>query len=82
MCSSFQQIADFGLSRSISIPVRNYTTVVVTLWYRAPELLLGVKSYACSIDIWALGCIFAEMATGVALFIGDSEIDQLQKIFR
>lgn len=62
--------------------MRNYTTNVVTLWYRAPELLLGMKGYACPLDIWALGCVFAEMASGQPLFVGDSEIDQIRKIFR
>lgn len=76
------QLADFGLSRTISVPLRNYTTKVVTLWYRAPELLLGNKEYSYPLDIWALGCLFAEMACGQALFMGDSEIDQLHKIFR
>lgn len=62
--------------------MRNYTTNVVTLWYRAPELLLGMKGYAFPLDIWALGCVFAEMASGQPLFVGDSEIDQIRKIFR
>lgn len=55
---------------------------VVTLWYRAPEIILGVKNYACPVDMWSVGCIFAEMVTGRPLFPGDSEIDQLFRIFR
>ncbi|XP_053410311.1 cyclin-dependent kinase 2 isoform X4 [Microcebus murinus] len=55
---------------------------VVTLWYRAPEILLGCKYYSTAVDIWSLGCIFAEMVTRRALFPGDSEIDQLFRIFR
>ncbi|XP_070790863.1 cyclin-dependent kinase 2 isoform X3 [Pituophis catenifer annectens] len=55
---------------------------VVTLWYRAPEILLGCKYYSTAVDIWSLGCIFAEMLTRRALFPGDSEIDQLFRIFR
>ena len=55
---------------------------VVTLWYRAPEVLLGGQRYACPIDIWSVGCIFAEMVTKKPLFHGDSEIDQLFRIFR
>lgn len=47
----------------ISIPVRPYTNEVVTLWYRAPELLLGSKEYSYSIDIWSIGCIFVELIT-------------------
>uniref|UniRef100_A0A914RZX4 Protein kinase domain-containing protein n=1 Tax=Parascaris equorum TaxID=6256 RepID=A0A914RZX4_PAREQ len=54
---------------------------IVTLWYRAPELLLGCQQYSMAIDIWSLGCIFAEMATKKPLFQGDSEIDQIFRIF-
>lgn len=55
------KLADFGLARMIGVPVRTYTHEVVTLWYRAPEVLLGTKLYTCALDIWSLGCIFAEM---------------------
>ncbi|XP_008580679.1 PREDICTED: cyclin-dependent kinase 3 isoform X4 [Galeopterus variegatus] len=55
---------------------------VVTLWYRAPEILLGSKFYSTAVDVWSIGCIFAEMVTRKALFPGDSEIDQLFRIFR
>ncbi|XP_066991470.1 cyclin-dependent kinase 2 isoform X2 [Anabrus simplex] len=76
------KIADFGLARAFGLPVRTYTHEVVTLWYRAPEILLGSKFYSTAVDIWSLGCIFAEMLTRRALFPGDSEIDQLFRIFR
>ena len=68
------KLADFGLARAIGIPVRTYTHEVVTLWYRSPEILLGSKHYSTAGDIWSVGCIFAEMATKVPLFPGDSEI--------
>jgi serine/threonine protein kinase len=55
------KIADFGLARAFGIPVRVYTHEVVTLWYRAPEILLGSNKYSCPIDIWSIGCIFAEV---------------------
>lgn len=56
---------------------------MVTLWYRAPEVLLGSRHYSTAIDMWSVGCIFAEMAmAGIPLFPGDSEIDQIFKIFR
>ena len=55
---------------------------VVTLWYRAPEVLLGSSRYSCPIDVWSIGCIMAEMVTKKPLFQGDSEIDQLYRIFR
>lgn len=76
------KLADFGLARAFIIPVRAYTHEVVTLWYRAPEVLLGCQRYATPVDMWSVGCIFAEMATKKPLFHGDSEIDQLFRIFR
>merc|ERR1711953_1572762 len=76
------KLADFGLARAFGVPVRVYTHEVVTLWYRAPEILLGASKYSCPVDIWSIGCIFAEMANKRPLFQGDSEIDQLFRIFR
>lgn len=76
------KIADFGLARAFGVPIRTYTHEVVTLWYRAPEILLGGRQYATAVDMWSIGCIFAEMVNGVPLFPGDSEIDELFKIFK
>lgn len=76
------KIADYGLARAFGIPLRTYTHEVVTLWYRAPEILLGTTRYSCPVDIWSVGCIFAEMASTQPLFPGDSEIDEIYKIFR
>lgn len=76
------KLADFGLARAFGIPLRPYTHEVVTLWYRAPEILLGSKNYSTPVDIWAIGCIFVEMLTKRPLFPGDSEIDELFRIFR
>lgn len=76
------KIADFGLARAYSIPIKKYTHEVVTLWYRAPEILLGQEIYSPPVDIWSVGVIFAEMVTKKPLFAGDSEIDQLYRIFR
>ncbi|KAJ3641268.1 hypothetical protein Zmor_027781 [Zophobas morio] len=76
------KIADFGLSRCFSVPTKSYTHEVVTMWYRAPELLLGSKLYTNGVDIWSLGCVMAEMLIKRALFPGDSEIDQIFKIFK
>lgn len=59
------KLADFGLARSFNLPMRGYTHEVVTLWYRAPEILLGTKFYATGVDIWSLGCIFAEMVSDI-----------------
>lgn len=55
------KLADFGLARAFGVPVRTFTHEVVTLWYRAPEILLGTKFYSTAVDVWSLGCIFAEM---------------------
>lgn len=73
------KIADFGLAR-FYLQAQTLTLVVVTLWYRAPEVLLQ-SSYATAVDIWSCGCIFAELVNRRALFAGRSENDQLYKIF-
>ena len=75
------KIADFGLARGYGIPVKNYTHEVVTLWYRPPDVLLGNKNYGTTVDMWSIGCIFAEMVLGKPLFAGNSETEQLKKIF-
>lgn len=76
------KLADFGLARAFGIPVRSYTHEVVTLWYRAPDVLMGSRRYSTPVDIWSIGCIFAEMSNGRPLFPGTSEQHQLQLIFR
>lgn len=75
------KIADFGLARAFTIPLRSYTHEVVTLWYRAPEILLGSSYYSVGIDVWSVGCIMAEMFRKSPLFQGDSEPDQIYAIF-
>lgn len=84
------KIADFGLARFFQAPLRPLSDngVVVTIWYRAPELLLGSKHYTRAIDIWAIGCIFGELLLNSAIFQGNEDtsskafqIDQIQKIF-
>lgn len=75
------KLCDFGLAREYGSPLRPYTHLVVTLWYRAPELLLGCKTYSTGIDLWALGCIMAELLQFSPLFPGRCELDQLSKIF-
>jgi len=76
------KIGDFGLARMFSLPIRNYTLDVITLWYRAPEILLGTHTYGKEVDMWSTGCIIAEMATGKATFPGDCEIGTIFKIFK
>jgi cyclin-dependent kinase len=76
------KLADFGLARAFGIPVKNFTHEVVTLWYRAPDILMGSKNYSTSVDIWSVGCIFAEIVNRRPLFAGQNEEDQLMKIFK
>lgn len=76
------KIADFGLARAFTVPVPKYTHEVVTVWYRPPEILLGCTLYSVPVDLWSIGCVLGEMATGAPLFAGDSEIDTIFKIFQ
>ncbi|KAF6344196.1 cyclin dependent kinase 11B [Rhinolophus ferrumequinum] len=76
------KVGDFGLAREYGSPLKAYTPVVVTLWYRAPELLLGAKEYSTAVDMWSVGCIFGELLTQKPLFPGKSEIDQINKVFK
>jgi serine/threonine protein kinase len=81
------KIGDFGLSRRISkkpfwLPPKMYTNNVVTLWYRAPELLLGDKNYTSKIDMWSIGCVFAELLMGTPIFKGSNERSQLNEILK
>ncbi|PHH77197.1 hypothetical protein CDD80_813 [Ophiocordyceps camponoti-rufipedis] len=76
------KIADFGMARYVGDPPpRRLTQLVVTLWYRAPELLLGARSYGPAVDMWSVGCIFAELVDREPLLQGTNEMDQTAKIF-
>lgn len=74
------KVCDFGLARQYGSPLRAYTQLVVTLWYRSPELLLGADTYATAVDMWSVGCIFAELLLMKPLFPGRGEIDQFDRI--
>ncbi|XP_058791461.1 cyclin-dependent kinase 11B-like isoform X2 [Phymastichus coffea] len=76
------KVGDFGLAREYGSPLKYYTSMVVTLWYRAPELLLGSKQYSTPIDMWSVGCIFAELVKMEAYFPGKSDIDLINMIYR
>jgi len=76
------KIADFGLAREFGSPLMPYTPIVVTLWYRAIELLLGQKIYSKAIDMWSVGCIVAELMQGKALFQERSEINMIKSIYK
>ncbi|XXG96578.1 hypothetical protein Hte_002865 [Hypoxylon texense] len=76
------KIADFGMARYVGDPAPpKLTQLVVTLWYRAPELLLGTKTYGAAVDMWSVGCVFGELLTREPLLQGKTEVDELSKIF-
>eukprot|EP00923_Selenidium_pygospionis_P058185 GHVN01102089.1.p1 GENE.GHVN01102089.1~~GHVN01102089.1.p1 ORF type:complete len:309 (+),score=27.82 GHVN01102089.1:52-978(+) len=81
--ASFVQVklADFGLSRTYSVPLKPLTHEVVTLWYRAPEILLGMDRYSTAVDIFSIGVILMELLQGRPPFAGDCEIETLFKMF-
>ena len=76
------KIADFGMARYYGDPPPKLTQLVVTLWYRAPELLLGAEKYGAEIDMWSVGCIFGELLLKEPLLQGKNEVDQLTKVGR
>ncbi|CAK1547459.1 unnamed protein product [Leptosia nina] len=73
------KLCDFGFARMIS-PGESYTDYVATRWYRAPELLVGDTMYSMPVDVWAIGCVFAELLSSEALWPGKSDLDQLYLI--
>ncbi|KAI0180927.1 kinase-like protein [Hypoxylon sp. FL1284] len=76
------KIADFGMARYVGDPPPpRLTQLVVTLWYRAPELLLGAREYGPAVDMWSVGCVFGELLTREPLLQGRSEADELARIF-
>ena len=75
------KLADFGLARVFGSPNRKWTHQVFARWYRAPELLLGSKTYGPGVDMWAVGCIFAELMLRKPYLPGSSDIDQLGRIY-
>uniref|UniRef100_H3CZ51 Cyclin-dependent kinase 15 n=2 Tax=Tetraodon nigroviridis TaxID=99883 RepID=H3CZ51_TETNG len=75
------KLADFGLARSRSVPSQTFSSEVVTLWYRPPDVLLGSTDYSTALDIWGAGCVFVEMLQGAPAFPGEAaELQQLQTI--
>ena len=75
------KVADFGMARHYGDPPPKLTQLVVTLWYRAPELLLGTEEYGPEIDMWSVGCIFGEFLLKDPLLQGKNEVDQLSKVW-
>jgi cyclin-dependent kinase 10 len=80
--SSYNFIADFGLARTLSLPGKPMTPNVVTLWYRAPEVLFGDSNYTTSIDLWSAGCIMGELMQHKPLLPGNTEQAQLDLIVK
>ncbi|XP_077989114.1 cyclin-dependent kinase 7-like [Glandiceps talaboti] len=76
------KLGDFGLAKYFGSPNRVYTHQVVTRWYRCPELLYGARIYGTGVDLWAVGCILAELLLRVPFLPGDSDLDQLSRIFQ
>ena len=76
------KLADFGLARIEGIPVKKYSHEAVTLWYRSPDVIMGSTNYGLPVDMWSVGCIFAEMASGVPLFNARTDQDQLLRMFK
>ncbi|XP_024133448.1 cyclin-dependent kinase-like 1 isoform X4 [Oryzias melastigma] len=74
------KLCDFGFARILTGPEDDYTDYVATRWYRAPELLVGDTQYGPPVDVWALGCVFAELQDGNPLWPGKSDVDQLYLI--
>jgi len=74
------RICDLGSARKIQEEMA-YTPGLVTLWYRPPEILLGARTYDTSVDMWSVGCIFAELVSNRVLFKGSSDLEQITKIF-
>ncbi|OBZ74110.1 Serine/threonine-protein kinase crk1 [Grifola frondosa] len=76
------KLADFGLARDFADPGYKMTCQVITRWYRPPELLFGCRYYSTAVDIWSVGCIFAELMLRTPYLPGESDMDQLKTIFR
>ena len=76
------KVCDFGLARTFSLPITSLTHEVMTLWYRAPEILLDQEKYSPEVDIWSAGHVIITMIQGDALFKGETEIDMLLQIYK
>ncbi|KAH8608896.1 Protein tyrosine kinase Protein kinase domain [Trypanosoma vivax] len=76
------KLADYGLARVENIPVKKYSHDVASLWYRSPDVVMGSALYSFAVDMWSIGCIFAEVVTGSPLLSGHSDVDQLVRVFQ
>lgn len=76
------KLADFGMGRAFGLALQSYTYRIATLYYRAPEVLLGDRYYLPSVDMWSMGCVMAELALRRPLFRGEGEYSQIITIFQ
>lgn len=74
------KLADFGLARTFADPNRNMTYLVITRWYRPPELLFGARHYSGAVDIWSVGCVFAELIIRTPYIAGGTDVEQVSLI--
>lgn len=75
------KVADFGLAKKASFLQRRKSNAIVSLWYRAPEIVLGSEDYFLGVDMWSVGCIFGELLSGKPLFRVASDKELLSKCF-
>ena len=75
------KLADFGLAKKASFLQRRKSNAIVSLWYRAPEIILGSEDYFLGVDMWSIGCIFAELMTKAPIFMVKHEDDVLKRAF-
>lgn len=76
------KLADFGLAKKATFLQRRKSNSIVSLWYRAPEIILGCEDYFLGVDMWSIGCIFAELHGHRPVFYCKSEAEVLDKVFR
>lgn len=74
------KLADFGLARTFAEPYERMTSIVITRWYRPPELLYGARHYSGVVDVWSVGCVLAELALRIPFMAGETDVGQVQKI--
>lgn len=75
------KLADFGLAKKASFLQRRKSNAIVSLWYRAPEIILGSEDYFLGVDMWSVGCIFAEVLSKRPVFMCRNETEVLNKVF-
>jgi len=75
------KLADFGLAKKASFLQRRKSNAIVSLWYRAPEIILGSEDYFLGVDMWSVGCIFGELMSKSPILMYKNDTEMLNKIF-